>query len=44
MLARLKAVLRGAESQGDGGTASIMAPKKVLAVDDSETYLRALSG
>lgn len=44
MLARLKAVLRGAEAPGDGGTASIMAPKKVLAVDDSETYLRALSG
>lgn len=44
LVARLRAVLRSAETQGhDGGTASIMAPKKVLAVDDSETYLRALS-
>jgi DNA-binding response OmpR family regulator len=44
VLARIKAVLRSAEVPGpDHGTVSIMAPKKVLAVDDSETYLRALS-
>jgi DNA-binding response OmpR family regulator len=44
MVARIKAVLRSAEAQSrDHGTASIMAPKKVLAVDDSETYLRALA-
>jgi two-component system, NtrC family, sensor kinase len=45
MLARIKAMLRSAEAQNrDHGTASIMAPKKVLAVDDSETYLRAVAG
>ncbi|HEY5208801.1 MAG TPA: response regulator [Stellaceae bacterium] len=44
MLARIKAILRSAETQSrDHGTVSIMAPKKVLAVDDSETYLRALA-
>ena len=44
MLARLKAVLRGTDARRDHDTASITARKKVLAVDDSETYLRALSG
>ncbi|HEX4112194.1 MAG TPA: response regulator [Stellaceae bacterium] len=44
VLARIKAVLRSTEVPSqDHGTPSIMAPKKVLAVDDSETYLRALS-
>jgi DNA-binding response OmpR family regulator len=45
LLARIKAMLRGAEAPTrDHGAASIMTPKKVLAVDDSETYLRALAG
>jgi len=44
LVARLRAALRSAETQGhDGDTASIMAPKKVLAVDDSDTYLRVLA-
>jgi len=44
MLARIKAVLRSAEARSrDHGTVGIMAPKKVLAVDDSETYLRTLA-
>jgi two-component system, NtrC family, sensor kinase len=46
ILARLKAVLRSAAAQ-DGaqtsGTASLLAPKKILAVDDSETYLQELA-
>jgi two-component system, NtrC family, sensor kinase len=46
ILARLKAVLRSAGAQ-DGarsrGTASLLATKKILAVDDSETYLQELA-
>jgi two-component system, NtrC family, sensor kinase len=48
ILAKLKAVLRsaGAQSQDrpqDRGTASLLGPKKILAVDDSETYLQELA-
>ena len=48
ILARLKAVLRsaGAQSQDraqDRGTASLLGPKKILAVDDSETYLQEIA-
>jgi DNA-binding response OmpR family regulator len=44
ILARLNAVMRSAATvSGDRSTASLMGPKKVLAVDDSETYLRALA-
>ncbi len=45
ILARLKAVLRSSMAQGDDqGTASLLGPKKILAVDDSETYLQELTG
>jgi two-component system NtrC family sensor kinase len=45
ILARLSAVLRSAAAQGgDQATASLLGPKKVLAVDDSETYLQELAG
>ena len=44
ILARLNAVIRSAGAQGDRGTASLLGPKKVLSVDDSETYLQALAG
>lgn len=48
IIARLKAVLRSASGQLEGqtdtrGTASLLGPKKILAVDDSETYLQALA-
>lgn len=44
ILARLKAVLRSAGRQvQDRGTASLLGPKKILAVDDSETYLHKLA-
>jgi DNA-binding response OmpR family regulator len=44
ILARLNAVMRSARTEGgDGGTTSLMGPKKILAVDDSETYLHALA-
>ncbi|TAL03797.1 MAG: response regulator [Rhodospirillaceae bacterium] len=43
-LARLAAVLRSAGAQADNrGTTSLLGPKKVLAVDDSETYLQELA-
>jgi two-component system, NtrC family, sensor kinase len=47
IIARLKAALRSAGAQGTDdtrarGTASLLAPKKILAVDDSETYLQQL--
>jgi two-component system, NtrC family, sensor kinase len=44
ILARLRAVLRAASSQ-EGGllTSSLLAPKKILAVDDSSTYLQELA-
>lgn len=45
ILARLGAVLRSAGAQDDDqGTASLLGPKKILAVDDSETYLQELAG
>ena len=44
ILARLGAVLRSAGAQTDQrATASLHAPKKILIVDDSETYLQALA-
>jgi two-component system, NtrC family, sensor kinase len=46
IIAKLKAALRSAGAQGrshDRGTASLVAPKKILAVDDSETYLQELA-
>jgi len=43
-LARLGAVLRSAGAQTDSqATSSLLGPKKVLAVDDSETYLQQLA-
>jgi two-component system NtrC family sensor kinase len=44
ILARLNAMLRSAGSQtAKHGTASLLGPKKILAVDDSETYLQELA-
>lgn len=43
VLARLGAILRNAGAAEDQSTSSLQAPKKVLAVDDSETYLQELS-
>jgi DNA-binding response OmpR family regulator len=44
ILARLNAVLRSAPAQTmASATSSLMAPKKVLTVDDSETYLQGLA-
>lgn len=43
ILARLSAVLRGAQQPAGERTASLLGPKKVLAVDDSPTYLNELS-
>jgi DNA-binding response OmpR family regulator len=44
ILARLSAVLRSARAQGaDQRTASLLEPKKILTVDDSETYLQELA-
>jgi two-component system, NtrC family, sensor kinase len=48
ILAKLKAALRSAGAQvqdraQDRGTASLLGPKKILAVDDSETYLQGLA-
>jgi DNA-binding response OmpR family regulator len=43
ILARLAAVLRAAPSSGSGKTtSSLLGPKKILAVDDSPTYLHEL--
>jgi two-component system, NtrC family, sensor kinase len=45
ILARLNAMLRSAGTQGLGpGMPSLLGPKKILAVDDSESYLRELAG
>lgn len=45
VLARLNAVLRNSAAQmRDAQTASLLGPKKILAVDDSETYLQELAG
>ena len=44
VLARLSAMLRSAGAQiAKPGAASLLGPKKVLAVDDSETYLQGLA-
>ncbi len=44
VLARLNAMLRSAGAQSaKPGAASLLGPKKVLAVDDSETYLQKLA-
>jgi two-component system NtrC family sensor kinase len=44
ILARLNAMLRSAGAQvSKHGTASLLGPKKILAVDDSETYLQGLA-
>ena len=43
-VAKLKAMLRSVGVQaGEQDTASLLGPKKILAVDDSETYLQALA-
>jgi len=44
ILARLAAALRGSSSRAGDGTASLLGPKKILAVDDSPTYLQELAG
>jgi two-component system, NtrC family, sensor kinase len=47
IIARIKAMLRSAGQSQDRaqgrGTASLLGPKKILAVDDSETYLQELA-
>src|SRR5258706_1171422 len=45
LLARLSAVLRSVDGPRVGGQVdkSLLGPKKILAVDDSETYLQALA-
>ncbi len=43
-LARLAAVLRRSDRGARQATSSLQAPKRVLAVDDSETYLQELAG
>jgi DNA-binding response OmpR family regulator len=45
VLARLRAMLRSAQGRNTRqGTASLQGPQKVLAVDDSETWLRQVAG
>jgi DNA-binding response OmpR family regulator len=45
ILAKLNAMLRSSGLQGDDhATSSLQGPKKILAVDDSETYLQELAG
>lgn len=45
ILARLNAMLRSAGTQSvDPSTPSLLGPKKILAADDSETYLQELAG
>ena len=43
ILARLAAILRGAGAPSTRDTRSLLGPKKILAVDDSPTYLHALA-
>jgi DNA-binding response OmpR family regulator len=43
ILARLAAVLRSVAAPNSAKTASLMSPKKILAVDDSATYLNELA-
>jgi len=42
ILARLASMLRGSTAVDRGRTASLLAPKRILAVDDSVTYLEEL--
>jgi two-component system NtrC family sensor kinase len=45
VLARLNAMLRSASTQvAEPAAPSLLGPKKILAVDDSETYLQELAG
>jgi len=43
VLARVAAVLRSVAAPNRGNTASLLSPKKILAVDDSATYLQELA-
>jgi DNA-binding response OmpR family regulator len=43
ILARLAAALRGSASRAGDAPASLLGPKKILAVDDSPTYLHELA-
>jgi two-component system, NtrC family, sensor kinase len=43
VVARLTTILRSASAGTPGGPASLLAPKKILAVDDSKTYLNTLA-
>ena len=43
ILARLAAALRGTASRAGDGPASLLGPKRILAVDDSPTYLQELA-
>jgi DNA-binding response OmpR family regulator len=43
ILARLAAALRSAAGSAGGGESSLLGPKKILAVDDSPTYLEELA-
>jgi DNA-binding response OmpR family regulator len=43
ILARLAAALRGTADRAGEGPTSLLGPKKILAVDDSPTYLQELS-
>ena len=45
ILARFAAMLRGAQGRSErASTASLQGPKRILAVDDSETYLQQIAG
>jgi DNA-binding response OmpR family regulator len=43
IVARLQAMMRGAGSGADGGAAALIGSKRILAVDDSPTYLHEIS-
>jgi two-component system NtrC family sensor kinase len=43
VLARLRAILRSPRSPAAYSAPSLLSPKKILAVDDSETYLQAVA-
>ena len=43
ILARISAMLRAAGDRSEQQGASLQGPKKILAVDDSETYLQQLA-
>jgi DNA-binding response OmpR family regulator len=44
ILAKLAAMLRRSSQTPSGGTASLIGPKRILAIDDSLTYLQELAG